>query len=101
MTMIMGWLIKFITSPIGQLFKYDKETAKVRVVFDASAKNGNEPSLNDCLDAGPCLLRQLYVILVQFRLTSPITKQFKMLFQINFTNSLGRSPTKRFIERVD
>ena len=44
----------------------DKETTKVRAVFDASAKNGNKPSLDDCLYAGPCLLRQLYDILVRF-----------------------------------
>ena len=46
----------------------DKETTKVRAIFDASAKNGNEPSLNDCLYAGPCLLRHVYDILVRFRL---------------------------------
>ena len=46
----------------------DKETTKFRVVFDTSAQNGNKPSLNDCLCAGPCLLRQSYYILVRFRL---------------------------------
>ena len=46
----------------------DKETTKVRAVFDVSVKNGNEPSLNDCLYAGPCLLRQLYDIFVRFHL---------------------------------
>ena len=50
----------------------DKETTKVRVVFDASAKNCNEPSLNDCLYARPCLLRQSYDILVRFRLHNMI-----------------------------
>ena len=40
----------------------------MRVVFDASAKNGNEASLNDCLYPKLCLLRQLYDILVLFRL---------------------------------
>ena len=54
--------------PHRAVVRCDKETTKVRVVFDASAKNGNEPSLNDCLYAGPCLLRQLYDILVRFRL---------------------------------
>ena len=44
----------------------DKEIIKVRVVLDASVENGNEPSLNDCLYAGPCLLRHLYEILVRF-----------------------------------
>ena len=44
----------------------DKESTEVRAVFDEWAKNGNKPSLNDCLYAGPCLLRQLYDILVRF-----------------------------------
>ena len=43
--------------PHRAVVRCDKETTKVRVVFDASAKNGNEPSLNDCLFVGPCLLR--------------------------------------------
>ena len=54
--------------PHRAVVRCDKETTKICVVFDASGKNGNEPSLNDCLYAGPCLLRQLYVILVRFRL---------------------------------
>ena len=54
--------------PHGAVVRCDKETTKVRVVFDASTKNGNEPSLNDCLYTGPCLLRQLYDILVRLRL---------------------------------
>ena len=52
--------------PHRAVVRCDKETTKICVVFDASGKNGNEPSLNDCLYAGPCLLRQLYVILVRF-----------------------------------
>ena len=43
--------------PHRAVVRCDKETTKVRVVFDASAKSGNEPSLNNCLYAGPCLLR--------------------------------------------
>ena len=58
--------------PHRPVVRCDKETTKVRVVFHASAKNGNEPSLNDCLYAGPCLLRQLYDILVRFRLRNTI-----------------------------
>ena len=54
--------------PHGAVVRCDKETTKVRLVFDASTKNGNEPSLNDCLYTGLCLLRQLYDILVRFRL---------------------------------
>ena len=52
--------------PHRAVIRCDKETTKVRAVSDASAKNGNEPSLNDCLYAGPRLLRQLYDILIRF-----------------------------------
>ena len=34
----------------------DRETTKVRIIFDDSAKYQNEFSLNDILDPGPCLL---------------------------------------------
>ena len=46
----------------------DKETTKVRVVFDASAKLPKSPWLNECLYAGPCLLSLVYDILLRFRL---------------------------------
>ncbi|KAJ8027606.1 hypothetical protein HOLleu_32800 [Holothuria leucospilota] len=56
-------------------------TTKVRPVFDASAKGFNNLSLNDCLEAGPCLLGNLVDILIRFRrwpiaITADITKAF-------------------------
>ena len=45
----------------------EKETTKVCVVFDASGKNGNEPSLNHCLYAEPCLLKQLHCNSIRLR----------------------------------
>ena len=65
--------------PHRAVVRCDKEITKVRVVFDASAKNGNEPSLNDCLYAGPCL-RQLYDILVRFRLHIILMSDIKQAF---------------------
>ena len=46
----------------------DKETTKVRVVFDESAKLPKSALLNECLYAGPCLLYLVYDILLRFRL---------------------------------
>ncbi|XP_037959436.1 uncharacterized protein LOC119688843 [Teleopsis dalmanni] len=43
-------------------------TTKVRVVFDASAKTTNKNSLNDVLYVGPRLQRDIFDILLKFRL---------------------------------
>ena len=47
--------------------KSERETAKVRVLFDVFWKQPDEPSLKDLLYAGPCLLLKLYEILLYFR----------------------------------
>ena len=46
----------------------NKDTRKVRTVFDASSKVRDKPSLNDCLYSDPCLLPAAYDILLLFRL---------------------------------
>ena len=53
--------------PHRPVVKSERETTKVRVVFDAYSKQSDEPSLNDLLYAGPCLLPKLYEILLRFR----------------------------------
>ncbi|XP_060588499.1 uncharacterized protein LOC132743919 [Ruditapes philippinarum] len=46
-----------------------KNTTKIRVVYDASAKTSNEnKSLNECLFRGPVLLHDLCGLLMRFRL---------------------------------
>ena len=43
--------------PHHAVIKLNRETTKTRIVFDALAKSDkNEPSLNDILYSGPCLL---------------------------------------------
>ena len=59
----------------------DRETTRVRIVYDASAKVKERISLNDCLETGPCPLPKIFEILVRFRcfkyaLTSDIKSAF-------------------------
>ena len=51
---------------IMQYNKRDRLSTKVRIVFDASAKYGPEPSLNDCILQGPALQPNLVSILIRF-----------------------------------
>ena len=49
--------------------KSGRESTKTRIVFDALAKSDkNEPSLNDILYNGPCLLPLIEDVLLKFRL---------------------------------
>ena len=54
--------------PHKEVVKEDRTTTKLRVVYDASAKSQNEPSLNDCLLPGPALTPLIFDILLRFRL---------------------------------
>ena len=59
----------------------DSEPTPIRIVYDCSCKQGEDPSLNDCLEKGPILMNNLVEILVRFRLypiafTSDIEKAF-------------------------
>ena len=53
----------------------------VRAVFDESSKYTSEPSINELLESGPCLLPLLYDILLRFRLGPiGITADIKQAF---------------------
>ena len=52
--------------PHRPVLRGDKETTKIRAVFDASCASDG-PSLNDCLYSGPNLLSKIFDILLRFR----------------------------------
>ena len=53
--------------PHHPVIRYDKETTKLRIVYDASAR-AEGPSLNDCLYTGPNFGQVILDILLRFRL---------------------------------
>ena len=53
--------------PHKEVVRNDKDTTKLRVVYDASARNYG-PSLNDCLYASPSLTPLIFNILIRFRI---------------------------------
>ena len=66
------------------VIRQHKNTAQVRVVYNASAKNSLGTSLNSCLYPGPCLLKTVAEILSRFQLysvalTADIEKAFLMI----------------------
>ena len=67
--------------PHRAVIKENRDTSKVRMVFDGSSKQKDQPALNELLHAGPCLLPLLYDILLRFRLgTIAITADIKQAF---------------------
>lgn len=59
----------------------ENSTTRVRPVFDASARKGTEPSLNQCLESGPNLIELIPSVLLKFRegkfaVTADIEKAF-------------------------
>lgn len=52
--------------PHRPIVREDRETTKIRAVFDASC-SVNGPSLNQCLYSGPNLLAKIFDILLRFR----------------------------------
>ncbi|XP_066916600.1 uncharacterized protein [Clytia hemisphaerica] len=66
------------------VIREERETTKMRIVFDASCQSNDNPSLNQCLETGPSLNPELFDILLRFRLfpialVSDIEKAFHMI----------------------
>ena len=47
--------------------KENRKSTKMRMVFNGSGATKGNPSLNECLESGPCLLPKLFDNLVRFR----------------------------------
>ena len=70
--------------PHHAIVRSDKDTTKIRIVYDASAKTDGKPSLNECLLVGPKFNQKIFDLLVRFRshqiaLTANIEKAFLMI----------------------
>ena len=59
-------LVKFLYLPHRPVLREDKETTKIRAVFDASCALDGQ-SLNDYLYSGPNLLSKIFDVLLRFR----------------------------------
>ena len=69
--------------PHHAVFRRDKETSKLRVVYDVSAKEQG-PSLNEALYTGPKFYQKIFDILLRFRvhkvgLIADVEKAFLMI----------------------
>jgi hypothetical protein len=69
--------------PHHAVVRQDKQTTKVSIVYDASARTTG-PSLNDCLHVGPKLHTKIFDILLRFRvhriaIIADIEKAFLMI----------------------
>ena len=53
--------------PHHAVFRADRQTTKCRIVFDASAREQNSVSLNDCVLPGPALQPNPASVLIRFR----------------------------------
>ena len=72
--------------PHHAVVRHNKDTTKVRVVYDASAR-ADGPSLNDCLHTGPKFNQRILDILLRFRVhriavTADVEKAFLMVSMV-------------------
>lgn len=76
--------VDFYFLPHHAVYKESSTTTKIRVVFDASAKTTSGHSLNDALDVGPTVQKDLITILLRFCcfpvvLTADIPKMYRQV----------------------
>nr|XP_034832179.1 uncharacterized protein LOC117988989 [Maniola hyperantus] len=84
MTLADGNKERAIYLPHRAVVRQDKETSKVRVVFDASAKGSKGCALNDTLLIGPTIQKDLLTLLMKWRkykiaIVSDIVKMYRQV----------------------
>ncbi|XP_062713663.1 uncharacterized protein LOC134290521 [Aedes albopictus] len=87
----LGHMVEVFDNPVDcyflphhAVYKESSTTTKIRVVFDASAKTSSGLSLNDALDVGPTVQKDLITILLRFCcfpvvLTADIPKMYRQV----------------------
>ena len=67
--------------PHHAVIRYDKDTSKVRIVYDASARSSEGPSLNDCLETRPKFDQNILLrfCLHRVAVTADVEKAFLMV----------------------
>lgn len=89
----------FYYIPHHCVIKAESSTTKHRVVFDASAVDSNNKSLNDCLLTGPKLQQDIISILLKFRLPSIVfTADIKQMYRQILINP-KHTPYQRILYR--
>ncbi|XP_064075076.1 uncharacterized protein LOC135194141 [Vanessa tameamea] len=86
---------KAIYLPHHAVVRDDKETTKVRIVYDASCKGKNNMSLNDQLAIGPTLQPELRHIIMRWRsasicMSADIVKMYRQVKTDNRDNDFQR-----------
>ena len=73
------------------VIRNERDTTKMRVVFDASVKLPKQPSLNDILNSGLCLLPLVQDIVLQFRIgkTAVVSDMQQAFLQISIAETHG------------
>ena len=67
--------------PLRAVINENRDPSKVKIVFDGSSKQKDQPVLSELLHPGPCLLHLLYDVLLRFRPgTITITADIKQAF---------------------
>ena len=74
------------------VIRNERDTTKMRVVFDASVKLPKQPSLNDVLNSRLCLLPLVQDIVLQFRIgkTAVVSDMQQAFLQISIAETHGQ-----------